>query len=100
VEGLEARELMAGNLTATLTGGVLRIEGTDRADYITVRDTGGQTSVDGTMIAVDGTERASAAGVGRIEVSGGTDIDTIWVSDRLPLAAGNVLLDGGAGGAT
>jgi hypothetical protein len=71
MEGLEARELPASNLTAAFAGGVLRIDGTDQPDTIIVRTTGGQTSVDGATIAVGGTAQASVTGVTRVEVHAG-----------------------------
>ena len=50
LESLEKREVMAANLTAMLTGGVLSIEGTMGNDTIVVRNDGANVSVDGIMI--------------------------------------------------
>src|SRR5687768_15601272 len=55
LEGLESRQLMAANLTATLNTGdkILRIEGTTGNDSIVVRNQGGQVSVNGITIQVN-----------------------------------------------
>lgn len=70
VEGLECRDLMAANVTATLAGGLLRVEGTEAADQIRVRVVADQIMVDGFPITVGGVASASvpAASVTRIRV--------------------------------
>jgi Calpain family cysteine protease len=47
VETLETRNVMAASLTATLTSGVLRIEGTASADTITLSQANGKISIKG-----------------------------------------------------
>ena len=54
VECLEGRDLPAAHLTASLSGGILRIEGTSHADQIVVRQAGGHVSVDHAVIQVRG----------------------------------------------
>src|SRR5262245_4792359 len=58
-EGLEERALMASTLTASVSGGLLFIEGTEKADTITVRQQNNRLSVDGTLILVNGVRLAS-----------------------------------------
>ena len=50
IESLETRDLMAASLTASFSGGVLRIEGTNQADQVRVVQTSGQIAVDGITI--------------------------------------------------
>src|SRR5947207_2641189 len=54
VETLEDRSLMAAHLTATLAGGVLRIDGTSADDVIAVRENSGRISVDHVPIHICG----------------------------------------------
>src|SRR5262245_60929320 len=61
VEALEARELMAASLTASRSAGVLRIEGTEGADLIRVRQVGDQISLESASITVGGSSQASVA---------------------------------------
>src|SRR4051794_2846787 len=73
VEGLEERSLMAAHLTASLSAGLLRIDGTDHADRIVVRQVNNRISVDGIDINVRGqgkTASARAADVSRIQIRG------------------------------
>jgi uncharacterized protein YkwD len=72
VEGLEERSLMASHLTANLSGGVLRIEGTNQNDQILVRQDNNRISVSYTDIKVGSGYQASvaASSVKRIEVRG------------------------------
>src|SRR5688572_8225660 len=80
VEGLEGRELMAASLTATFEGGLLRIEGTDRPDRVTVQQARTQISVAGLAIQTPTgpVARVPAAEVRQIEVAGlgGNDLVT------------------------
>ena len=49
-EALEGRQLLAANLTATLSGGVLKVEGTEAADTIVLRQRNGAISIDNIRI--------------------------------------------------
>src|SRR6266511_1752310 len=105
VECLEGRDLPAAHLTASLSGGVLRIEGTTHADRIVVRQAGGRVSVDHAVIQVRGHGQArsvSAAVVKKVEVRGlgGDDrilLDTLHIPTEVWAGAGNDLVRGGAG---
>jgi uncharacterized protein YkwD len=127
VECLEGRTLLASHLSASLSGGLLRIEGTNHADHIVVSQDGGRISVQGTDIRAGGRmqESVSAAAVRKVEVfgQGGDDTidlrgrahdplrvsatvwggdgnDTIWGgagNDKLYGGAGNDVIHGGAG---
>ncbi len=82
VEGLEERALMAAHLTATLSNGLLRIDGTKGADHIVVREHNYRISIDHVSINVAGHGRASsvsASAVSRIEVRGLAGDDWIQV---------------------
>src|SRR5205807_10580598 len=70
VEFLEDRCLMAASLTASLTDGLLRIEGTEAADKITVRQISGVISVDG----VAGTFAAGQVRAIAVDGLGGDDV--------------------------
>jgi uncharacterized protein YkwD len=61
MEHLEERELMASHLTANLSGGVLRIEGTSHDDRIVVRQINNRILVETTAIQVQG--KGNATGV-------------------------------------
>jgi RTX calcium-binding nonapeptide repeat (4 copies) len=78
LEGLEDRTLMAAALTASLSGGVLRIEGTERGDRIVVREQGGRLAIDNATIRINGQSvcSVSAGSVCGIEVRarGGDDL--------------------------
>src|SRR6266511_405364 len=54
LECLEDRTLMAAHLTASLSDGLLRIDGTGGNDQIVVRQSNYRISVDGTDIRVKG----------------------------------------------
>jgi Ca2+-binding RTX toxin-like protein len=54
LDALEGRALLAANLTASLTDGVLRIEGTEGPDVIAVRQVNGRIAVDGIGISIGG----------------------------------------------
>ena len=69
METLENRQLMAANITASLSGGVLRVEGTQQNDTIIMRQIGNTVSIDGVRINGSGT-------INRIEIRGlgGNDV--------------------------
>ena len=111
LESLENRKLMAANITATLSGGVLKVEGTPNNDVIIMRQIGNVVSIDGVRINGSGT-------INKIEVRGlgGNDVlrldgngvanqsvrvaATIWGGDGSDLivgGTGNDQLVGGAG---
>ena len=87
LEGLETRTLMAANLTATLdtSDKILRIEGTNAADSIVVRNNAGRVSVNGITIqvnnngAISNPSSVSRNLVTRVEVQGlaGNDVITM-----------------------
>lgn len=73
LEALEDRSLLATALNATLSYGVLRIEGTDYADRINVRQINSRISVEGISIRLDGQGTVSsiaASDVRQIQVRG------------------------------
>src|SRR5438270_9241449 len=72
LETLEGRSLAAAHLTATLSAGTLFVEGTNHADRITVRQIGGQISVDNAGVRVGGRVVVSVAAdtVEKIQVRG------------------------------
>ncbi|MCA9054672.1 MAG: hypothetical protein KDA75_12595, partial [Planctomycetaceae bacterium] len=116
VEVLEDRRLPAAALTATLSGGVLKVEGTEKADTIRVRQSNGLTgttiSVDGIKINVSGKAVSSVNfySVTKIEVRalGGDDYINLHVSDYEAVSikstvwghAGNDRIYGGNGNDT
>jgi len=69
IESLENRKLMAANITASLSAGVLRVEGTPRNDTIIMRQVGNVVSIDGVRINGSGT-------INKIEILGlgGNDV--------------------------
>src|SRR5437879_1711025 len=86
VEGLEERALLTAHLTATLSNGLLRIDGTDAADHIVLRQQNNRISIDHLSINVIGSGSAasvSAASVSRIEIHayGGDDWIEVGGSD-------------------
>ena len=127
IESLENRQMMAANLTASLTSGVLSIDGTHQGDTIVVRQIGNQISIDGvagrfdasqvTLIAIDskqgndfirldvpGQEVTKLAlidaGEGNDVVRGGNGGDVVLLGSGNDLAitnGGNDIVDGGAG---
>ena len=72
VESLETRQLMAASLTASISKGVLKVEGTKNADVIKVLQTNGNISVSGLKISDGGknVDNVAATRVSRIEVYG------------------------------
>src|SRR5690348_10853913 len=50
IEALERRDLLASSLTASLSSGLLRIEGTPAADLIRIVQTNDRISIDGIAI--------------------------------------------------
>jgi Ca2+-binding RTX toxin-like protein len=102
---LEGRALLAASLTAHLSGDVLRIEGTEGPDVITVRQINGRIAVDGVGITVGDTKdpvpAVDAGLVGRVDVFalGGNDVVRLGggtsKADPLLTIPGHV--DGGAG---
>src|SRR6266542_2765954 len=84
VECLEERSLLASHLTASLTGGLLRIDGTNRSDQILVREVGNRIAVDHVFIRAGGHLRAAvrAASVSRIEVRGLAGNDRIDLDSK------------------
>ena len=104
IECLEDRSLMAAHLTATLSNGLLRVDGTAGADHIVIRQKHNQISVDGTVIKVRGqgsVASVSADSVNRVEVRGLEGDDFIQVGGD-SLSGSNALLKptriwGGAG---
>lgn len=114
LESLENRQLMAANITATLSDGVLSVKGTPRNDVIIMRQIGNTLSIDGVSINGSGP-------ITKIEVSGfaGNDVlrldgngvtnqsvrvaATIWDGDNNDLIVGGTANDqlvGGAGNDT
>lgn len=83
-ESLEDRNLMAAQVTANLSGGLLRIDGTNLPDRILVRQINNRISVDGVAIAVNGQKQAnvSAASVQRIEIHGYAGDDQIGLNSE------------------
>jgi Ca2+-binding RTX toxin-like protein len=80
LECLEGRALAAAGITASLSGGLLRIEGTNHADTIIVRQVNGRLSVDGTAIQLRKEMEAPDVAVGSvtcIEVYGHGGNDTV-----------------------
>jgi len=84
VERLEDRSLMAAHLTATLGGGVLRIDGTSHDDVITVRENAGRISVDNTPIQTAASDLGSVRDsyISKIVIYGFSGDDTITIGDR------------------
>src|SRR5947199_7766373 len=105
VECLEGRDLPAAHLTASLSGGILRIQGTSHADQIVVRQAGGHISVDHAVIQVRGHGQERSVGtalVKKVEVRGlgGDDrivLDTLHIPAEVWAGAGNDFVRGGAG---
>ena len=53
LELLESRNLMASNLTVTLSGGILYVQGTQADDYMSVTQSSNRISVYGSTIKVE-----------------------------------------------
>lgn len=79
VETFEIRQYPAATLTATFSGGVLNIEGTTKADTITVQQMDNQISVAGLRIKSGNTtvDRVDASQIQRITINGLAGNDTI-----------------------
>lgn len=108
IENLENRTLLASQLTASLVGSTLRIEGTDNPDRIVVRQSNGRIAIEGLQILVGSSRVASVAAtqVAQIEIRsyGGDDIislahgtEAIRAASRIEAGAGNDLVWGGEG---
>lgn len=100
VESLESREMMAANITASLTGGLLSVQDNRAGDQIHIRQVSGQVSVDGVAIQVGATSQSSvaASSVNRIEVHTPAGNDQVWLGDvGNLLTAPTTLLDHVAG---
>ena len=113
-EGLEAREVPAATVTATLSGGVLFVEGTEQADAITVSQSGMTISVAGrsfnswsvnrvTVVAFAGDDVVTNNAVKPIWAHGGSGTDTLQggiMDDTLIGGDGGDTLKGGSGNDT
>ncbi len=80
VECLEDRTLPAAQMTARLSGGVLRIDGTNQPDRILVRQINNRISVEHLTIAREGggkSANVSASAVKKIVIHGFAGNDTI-----------------------
>lgn len=99
LESLESRQLMVANLTATLVGDVLQVEGTEAADVIDIRQDAGQLRVVGATVQVAGAaaDSVNARSVRRIEVLGLGGNDRITLANGSQPIKANSRLDGGAG---
>ena len=75
-EVLEQRAVMTANVIASLSNGVLTIEGTDRNDKIIVQQVDGQLSIQGVRINVDGklVNSVAASDVHGININGRRDV--------------------------
>jgi uncharacterized protein with LGFP repeats len=103
LESLESRELMAANLTASLLpGGVLHIEGTERADQIRVVQTGSELKVEGFSIQTASGLKSSVslASVRLVEVDALGGDDQFWATYTPPGVLPQIRFDGGAGNDT
>ena len=99
-ESLEKRELMAASLQAALgTNGVLRVEGTARADTITVRQDNNLISVAGVAISTPSgaKNQVAASAIRKIEVFGLDGNDTIRLDQGTQPLRIDALLNGGGG---
>src|SRR5947208_2823070 len=98
LEALESRELMAAGLTASLSNGLLYVEGTELADTIRVRQLSGQLSVDGVSISTGSGAVASVSmsAVRSIRVNALGGNDQVWLAYGSEHAIPG-LVDGGAG---
>jgi len=113
VELLEVRNLLAAGVTARLTSGVLRVDGTEGPDQIRIRQVNNQISVDHTPISLANHRTASsvqAKQVNKIEVRARNGDDFVQVTTTLGrgqrvnvpptyvyAGAGNDTILGGAG---
>ncbi|MCI0458585.1 MAG: hypothetical protein L0Z62_16600, partial [Gemmataceae bacterium] len=96
-ERLESRDLLAGSLTASLSDGLLRIEGTEAPDNITVRQSNDQIRVEGLAINVGGNSQpsVSATQVNRVEIHALGGHDIIRVGESLNRLSPVVTMWGG-----
>lgn len=92
LENLEGRRLMSG-VTATLTSGVLTVQGTPNNDVISVSVSGSNINVDDTNVLVNSFATSS---VQSVVVLGGAGNDSITIGAGVPPANVN----GGAGADT
>jgi len=106
VEGLESRELMAGDLGVSMANGNLTITGTDTGDNIRVMQIGKNLSVYNGYGSPQVSYPLSAVNVLNINAKGGNDqvtikaIDKIFDSIFINLGSGSKeLIDVGVGGA-
>jgi len=108
LERLEGRALLATNITATLSGGILTVEGTDTADLIDINyhsnSSGRFVEVLGRAIAPDGTSQPltktyGLAEIQRIVVRAGKGADQVMLGD-LPWSGEPTSLWGGDGNDT
>jgi hypothetical protein len=87
VEALETRNLMAASLAASFTNGLLRVEGTEAADRIVIRQIGSNLQVEGvTITGADGkpfTPLATAVTSVRVDALGANDL--VWVQGDLAM---------------
>jgi hypothetical protein len=96
LESLETRSLLAADVTAILTDGVLRIEGTPGNDQIVVRQVGNSVQVDGVKVTgADGSPvDAPVVGIGSVRVDALDGNDLIWITGDWNI---DVDVRGGAG---
>src|SRR5262245_53683561 len=93
LEALEDRFLMAASLTASLSNGVLQIEGTDSFDFITVAQKDNRLTVGGLSASYDVTQVKSIS----INALGGNDYVLLWTaSGQQPIMAPTAI-NAGAG---
>ena len=73
VESLECREVPATGVTASLSGGVHRIGGTDKADNIQVMQDGGRITVadqyTNQFVRINGSTSVAVSGLSRIVIN-------------------------------
>jgi hypothetical protein len=100
VEQLETRELRAASLMASLSGGVLRVEGTTGSDQIRIQQSNNQISVQGISIQTNtGVQSAVAASaLSRIDIASLDGSDQIWLGDSSHLLGVPVNLGQGSAG--
>jgi hypothetical protein len=95
IEQLERRDLLASSLTATLSGGLLRIEGTPAADSIRILQTNDRVAIDGIVISTPTGPSADlpVGGIRRIEIQPLEGADNLFIGrgtwlDSVPLTLG------------
>lgn len=99
LEPLEARNLAATSITASLAGGILKVEGTTGADQVTLRQSDGNISIALRKITWNGAsvDSVPASQVNDISVSGLGGDDTLRVEGSITKRS---FLYGGAGNDT